>query len=60
MCSLSFSSCASYRDSAESIATRPHSEHSLSAIRSLLRIVGVTVKTAESDDEVDGCDVADV
>jgi hypothetical protein len=60
MCSLSFSSCASYRDSAESIATRPHSEHSLSAMRSLFRIVGVTLKMAGSDEEVEGCDVTDV
>jgi hypothetical protein len=42
------------------MATRPHSEHSLSAMRSLFRIVGVTVKIAGSDEEVDGCDVADV
>jgi hypothetical protein len=60
MCSLSFSSCASYRERAESIATRPHSEHSLSAMRSLFRIVEVTVKMAGSDEEVDGCDVAAV
>jgi hypothetical protein len=29
-------------------------------MRSLFRIVGVTVKIAGSDEEVDGCDVADV
>jgi hypothetical protein len=29
-------------------------------MRSLFRIDGVTVKMAGSDEEVDGCDVADV
>jgi hypothetical protein len=40
--------------------TRPHSEHSFSAIRDLFKIVDVIVKMAGSDDEVGGCEVADV
>lgn len=38
MCSLSCSSCALYRASAVRIATRPHSEHSLSAISSFCKV----------------------
>lgn len=37
---------------------RPHSEHSLSAIRSLVRIGAVIMKIAGSDDDVEGRDVA--
>lgn len=57
MCSLSFSSWATYRARAFSIATLPHSEHSLRAIKSLFRIVAVMMKTPGSEEEVDGSDV---
>ena len=42
------------------MATRPHLEHSLSATRSLFRIVEVAVKIPGSDEEVNGGDVAEV
>jgi hypothetical protein len=54
MCSLSLSSCASYRARAFKIATRPHSEHSLRAISSLFSIAEVMENTAGSEVESDG------
>src|SRR5882762_3441199 len=58
MCSLSCSSAATYLANAFNIATRPHSEHSFRAIRSLFRIVVVMVNMPGSEDDVEGCDVA--
>lgn len=55
ICSLSFSSCVSNRARAFKIATLPHSEHSLSAIKSLVRIVEVIVKYPGSEAEREGC-----
>lgn len=58
MCSLSFSSWATYLARAFNIATRPHSEHSFRAIRSLFKIEAVIMNMPGSEDDVDGCDVA--
>ena len=40
------------------MATRPHSEHSFSAMSSLLRMVEVMVNRAGSEEDVEGCDEA--
>lgn len=47
-----------YRERAFRIATRPHSEHSLRAIRSLLRREDVIVKMAGSSGDIEAFEVA--
>jgi len=42
------------------MATRPHSEHSLRAINSLFKMDVVMLKYPGSEEDVPGCDVAEM